>query len=564
MKFKDYEYKRPDLSEAAKEIKELTEEIKNAKSIEAVKNIINKVQAIKDEVSSLETIASIRNSINTIDEFYEKEMDYFSENTPVLTSAITEYSKVLINSKHRAELEKTYGVQWFKAMELSSKTYDDKISEELVLESKLTIEYSKIMASAKIEFDGKINNLSQMFVYLNSKDRKIRHQAYLKNVEFLESIEEKVDELYDELVKVRTQMAKKMGYENYVEFGYLRLGRSDYNSKDVANYRKQVAEFVVPVAVNLFEEQKKRIGIADFKSYDIPVFYKEGNPIPTGTTDDKISSAKKMYSELSLETKEFFNYMTDNELMDLDSKAGKQGGGYCTIIPTTKSPFIFSNFNGTSGDVDVLTHEAGHAFQVYTASRLLDIADIYWPTMEACEIHSMSMEFFTHPWMNLFFGDDAKRYYYQHLVESITFIPYGVSVDEFQHFVYENPEATPQMRKDKWREIERKYTPWKDYDNVTYYERGSYWHRQGHIFSTPFYYIDYTLAQVCAFQFYLKDLENHDDAWKTYVELCKLGGSKSFIGLLDSVNLKNPFKDGFLKNMMPKIEAQAKKLESDL
>lgn len=561
MKFNDMKYERPDVQEAASKLVEQAEVLKNSKTLIEAKEAIVKATEIGDHFGTMATLCSIRNSINTVDEFYEKEMEFFDENMPVYENASSKFSKALVESKFRKELENIFSKQYFIQNELRMKSFDEKIMGDLTEEAKLCTEYSKLLASAKIEFDGKINNLSQMTVYANHLDRKVRKAAELKRVEFMESIENKVDDLYDKLVKVRSQMAKKLGYENFIEFGYLRLGRSDYNAKDVERYRKQVLEYVVPVAKKIIEQQAKRIQIEDIKAYDLPIFYLDGNPKHGKTKDELVNSANQFYSSLSKETKMFFEFMQTHELMDLETKPNKAGGGYCTMIADYKSPFIFSNFNGTMGDVDVLTHEAGHAFEAYTAAQYLPVSDIYWPTLEACEIHSMSMEFFAYPFMDFFFETDAKKYRYKHLSEAITFIPYGVCVDEFQHYVYKNPEATIQMRKAKWHELEQLYLPWKNYDGIAYYEKGNYWHRQGHIFSSAFYYIDYTLAQVCAFQFLLMDRENHEYAWKKYYELCKLGGSKSFLELLDAIQLKNPFEPGSLKEIMPKLEKVLNDLE---
>lgn len=560
MKFKDFKYERPK-EKVFEEIAQAKKNFESAKSFEEAEVVLKQAIQVREHFQTMETICSIRNSINTADEFYEQEIAYFDENTPVLDKVWNDLIKVVLKSPFRSELEKIFTKQCFTQWELSLKVFDEKIIEDLIEEAKLNTEHTKLLASAKIEFDGKINNLSQMNVYANSMHREIRKSADLKRAEYMASIEEKLDTIYDKLVRVRTNMAKKLGYKNYVDFGYLRLGRSDYTAKEVSAYRKQVLEYVVPVAKKIIEAQAKRLDIQDFKAYDIPMFYKDGNPNHGKSKEELVESAQTFYSKLSKETKEFFTFMVDHELMDLETKPNKSGGGYCTMIPESKAPFIFSNFNGTMGDVDVLTHEAGHAFEAYTASKQLPVSDIYWPTMEACEIHSMSMEFFAYPFMDLFFTTDGKKYRFKHLSEAITFIPYGVCVDEFQHYVYENPDATPQMRKEKWHELEQKYTPWKDYDGVSYYERGCYWQRQSHIFSTAFYYIDYTLAQVCAFQFLLLDRENHEQAWNKYYELCKLGGSKSFLELLKDVGLKNPFEPETLKTIMPKLEAVLKELE---
>lgn len=553
MKFQEFVYQRPDIVGMAEQIEAITDQLKNASIAKEAEQLIRQIEKITDDYDTMESICYIRNTINTVDEFYEKEVDFLNENDPVLKKAVTAFQKVVLDCPFRKELEEVFSKQYFTIMELRMKSFSECIMEDLIAESKLCTKYAKLLASAKIEFDGKVNNLSQMTVYTNSVHRETRIAAYQKIAEFMTTIEDEVDSIYDQLVHVRDTMAKKMGYKNYVDFGYIRLGRSDYDSEKVANYRKQVLTSVVPMAKEIIENQAKRLGLSDFSFYDIALFYPDGNPNHEKTKEELVEAAYQFYSQLSKETKEFFSYMCDHELMDLETKPNKAGGGYCTMIPNYKAPFIFSNFNGSMGDVDVLTHEAGHAFQIYTASKVLPSSSIYWPTLEACEIHSMSMEFFAHPYMNLFFKHDADKYRLKHLSEAITFIPYGVCVDEFQHFVYEHPEASCKERKEMWHKLEQKYTPWKNYAGMDYYERGNFWQRQSHIFQNAFYYIDYTLAQVCAFQFYILDQKNHQEAWKRYLALCKLGGSKSFLNLLQAVGLSNPFEDGCLESIMNQL-----------
>jgi len=383
--------------------------------------------------------------------------------------------------------------------------------------------------------------------------RETRHRAQLVVSDWFETNEAEIDRIYDEMVKVRTKIAKTLGYENFVQLGYDRFGRTDYNHIDVKGYRDQIFESVVPVVNELTKRKAIRIGIEDAKSYDLALSFLTGNPTPKGTREHLVNQAKDMYEDMSPETGEFWNFMMDRDLLDLDAKEGKMGGGYCTYLPEYKAPYIFANFNGTSGDVDVLTHEAGHAFQVYSSRD--NIPAYRWPTMESAEIHSMSMEFLAWPWIDKFFKEDTPKYKFSHLADSLTFLPYGVAVDEFQHGIYERPEMTPEERKTWWREVEKKYLPFKDYDDDTFTKKGTFWYRQGHIFGAPFYYIDYTLAQVCAFQYWIKSQEDHSKALKEYKELCKLGGSKSFVALLESAKLQNPFKSGTVKEIIEPISA---------
>ena len=553
MKFNEYEYEHLDLEKIKENFLKLIESFEKAENVEVQIEAFDEIIKLRNHIETMQTLVSIRHSIDTNDEFYDKENEYMDEISPILFGFTNDFYKALVNSKFKEELIKKYGKLLFDLAENTLKVFSNEIIPDAQEENRLSSKYSKLIASAKIDFDGKELNLSQMVPYTQSKDRNVRIEAAKKVAQFFAENQEEFDNIYDSLVKVRTKMAQKMGYKNYVEFGYKQLSRLEYDAKMVEGYRKQVLENIVPLHTELRKRQEKRLGVEKLRFYDEAIKFNSGNADPHGSPEWILNHGKTMYKELSKETDEFFTFMTENNLLDLLSKKGKMSGGYCTYIPEYKAPFIFANFNGTAHDIDVLTHEAGHAFQVYQ-SRGFDVPEYLWPTYEACEIHSMSMEFLTWPWMKLFFENDTEKYKFIHLSEALLFIPYGVTVDEFQHWVYENPEVTPQERREKWLEIEKKYLPTRDYGEVDELKNGIFWFRQGHIFSSPFYYIDYTLAQVCAFQFWIKSREDREKAWKDYLNLCKLGGSKSFFELMKSANLKNPFEEGTLASVIPKIK----------
>ncbi len=552
MNFNDYKYERINIDAVKKQFEELIGSFSKADSAEKQCKIMDEVINLRNHIDTMITLVSIRHSINTADDFYDKENDYCDEISPLLYGFTTDFYEALVTSKFRKELEDKYGKFLFDQAECSLKTFNEEVIPQLQEENKLSSKYDKLIASAKIPFDGEERTLSQMVPYTQSKDRNIRKDAAKKVAEFFSAHKNDFDDIYDKLVKVRTEIAHKLGFKNYVELAYARLRRLDYNAQDVSGYRKQVLENIVPLHSELRERQAKRLGIDKLKFYDEPIKFNSGNADPHGDPEWILNHGKTMYRELSKETDEFFTFMTENNLLDLLSKKGKNSGGYCTYIPDYKSPFIFANFNGTAHDVDVLTHEAGHAFQVYE-SRGYEVPEYLWPSYEACEIHSMSMEFLTWPWMGLYFENDEDKYKFIHLSEALLFIPYGVTVDEFQHWVYENPEATPEERRNKWLETEKKYLPTRDYGEIDELKEGIFWFRQGHIFGTPFYYIDYTLAQVCAFQFWIKSRENREKAWEEYLNLCRLGGSKPFFELMKAANLKNPFNEGTIASVIPKI-----------
>lgn len=543
LNFNDYPFVVPNVKIIEKKFQGFVLELTKATSAKETIKIINKINKYSQNISTQLSIIYVKYSLETNNPVYKEAQEKCDELSPVLSNYSTQISKILVDSPYRKELEAKYGEYLFKMYEGNLKSFDPKIIPELIQENKLVSEYDSILGSAEIPFRGKIYNLSQMGKFSSDIDRKTRKEAAIAVDKWMGEHEERIANIYSELVTLRDTMAKKLGFNNFIELGYLRLGRTDYNASDVANYRKQIQEVVVPVCQKLYKKQMKLLGIRKPQSYDYNLKFASGNPLPAGDAKYLVDAAHKMYSEMGSETKEFFEYMMNNNLMDLEARKGKTTGGYCTYFSLYKAPFIFSNFNGTEGDVNVLTHEGGHALQAYLSSDI-KVPEYHSPTLESCEIHSMSMEFFAWDYASDFFGKDATKYKYLHLADALEFLPYGISIDEFQHWVYENPTATHQERCNKWLEIEKKNTPHKRYDDTPTYAHGAFWIRQSHVFGVPFYYIDYTLAQVVAFQFLVEMRKNKTKAFNKYIKLCKFGGQAPFVKLLEKNKLRNPFIDG--------------------
>lgn len=554
MKFSEYAYERPNIDEAKNRFKTLLVNFQTARSFEEQSTIIAQFDDLREEIDAMQNICFIRHTIDTTDKFYETEIDFFNNRYPELSEYLTSYYQSLISSPYRAELEKVWGKQLFRIAELYVKTFEPPILNDLVEENKLDTEYSKIKAQAVVRLEGQDYNLSTIEPFELSQNRDTRHKAATAKWQFFAEHSAEVEGIYAQLVGRRQSIAEKLGYKNYIPLGYARMRRSDYDAQQIAAFRQEIVAEVVPLVQELIQRQAKRLGLEKLKHYDEPFRFPTGNARPQGDAVFMEAQAKRMYQELSKETAAFFNFMTERELMDLVAKNGKETGGYCTFIGGKyRSPFIFSNFNGTSHDVTVLTHEAGHAFQCYETSHHTELYDYLWPTYEACEIHSMAMEFLTHPWMNLFFGKDTQKFFFEHLGGAIRFLPYGCAVDEFQHIVYENPHFTNAQRNAAWREVERKYMPHRDYDGNSFLEQGGAWQKQSHIFGSPFYYIDYVLAQICAFQFWQRCQNDRAGAWADYLKLCQMGGTHNFTELVKLSNLRSPFEKGCVKAVVGQV-----------
>ena len=547
-------YERVDIELLKSSYKTLTAHVVSAENAADVIAALMEHEDLMRHSDTMMSLAYTRNTIDTTDEFYDAEREFYDEESPALQESMQEFMLALYESKFRPALEEEYGSLMFKNMELDLKSFSPEIIPDLQTENSLKNEYQKLMSSAQIEFDGKTLNISQLGPYKENPDREIRKSAYLADGAFYTANADELDRIYDELVKCRTNIAKKLGYDSFTEVAYLRQCRNCYDAEMVASFRKQIVDDIVPIVVKLKKEQAERIGLSpsEMKIYDDPFRYSEGNPKPMGTPADILSAGKKMYEEMSPETAEFINFMYDNELLDVETKPKKAPGGYCTSFADYKSPFIFSNFNGTTGDVDVLTHEAGHALAAYT-SRNTALMENANPTMESCEVHSMSMEFFAWPWLNLFYGDDADRARKMHLESALIFLPYGTMVDHFQHIIYDNPDLTPAQRHEKWLELESIYRPYIDFDALPFYGEGRVWQRQLHIYQYPFYYIDYCLAQTVALDIWRLSQENYKDAWTKYKKFLSLAGTKTFTDLCTDSTLLTPFQPNALKSTAKRV-----------
>ena len=544
-KFSELEYVRPDFDKVKENLKSYIKKGREADSFTAALSAYTESENEINHLMMMYTLVYIRHTLDTSDKFYEEEHEVFNSQFPTFGPISVESGEALNESKYRADFETKFGKQFFASIELEKKRFSEKNIPLLQEEAKLTSEYQKMMASCKIKFDGKELNLYGIQKYFENDDREVRKAAFQAYSDFYHDNEKRLEEIWDELIKLRNEMGRNLGFENFIPLGYLRQGRTDYGVKEVESFRKQVEDYLVPLCIELYGAQAKRIGVDTLYSYDEKMTFADGNAVPAGDDDFMMEEARKMYHELSPETAEFIDFMMEHELLDLKNKPNKASTGYMTSFAPLKAPFVFSCFNGTIFDMQVLTHELGHAFAGYMAMRNQPISEYYSESTDIAEIHSMSMEQFAYPYAERFFGKDADKYRFQHLQDAITFVPFGVAVDEFQHICYEKPELTPKERTYEWHKLEEKYMPWRKYDESDeFMNRGGYWYHKLHIFQEPMYYINYTLTTMGAMEFKKKYAEDKEKAWEDYLKLCKVGGSLSYLETLKYANVSSPFEEG--------------------
>lgn len=549
MKFSEMPYVRPDMDKVKTELSACAEKIRTADSVEAQIAAFDEASELSKDLMTTSSIAYVRNTINTADEFYDAEREFFDQAGPELEESLQAINIALLDSPYRKELEAHYGSLLFKNLEISRRSFKPELIPLMQEASKLEARYQKLYAGLTVEFDGQTMPLPMLGKYKESPDRAVRRAAFEAEGKVFDANREELDEIYDKLVKNRNAQGRMLGYDNYIQLGYDRLGRNCYGAKELQEFRDQIAMDLVPIIAEVKEAQRKRIGVDRLCIYDDKFRFPDGNAKPEGTAEEILTAGKAMYQDLSPETKEFIEAMFDGGMFDVLSRDGKAPGGYCTSFPTYKMPFIFSNFNGTSDDVDVLTHEAGHAFAFYRAMHSDIDPNLQEPTIEACECHSMSMEFLTQDYHKNFFGKNTAKYELAHCEDSLDFIPYGCMIDEFQHRMYENENLTPAERNAVWEELEHKYRPWLDMDNLPFYGRYSHWQWKLHVYLHPLYYIDYCMAQTVAFQLWTLSLKDKDAAWKKYLAFVDAAGTKTFAELCHSAGLRVPYEQGTIRDI---------------
>lgn len=564
--FSELEYIRPDFERFEEELSKMTEEVKAAENYGQIKEILNRREELQNSVETMATVAYIRNTLNTTDEFYEKEIEFIDERSAAANVTAILFSKTLLGCGFTEDIAADYGKEYLVIEQRKVDQFKEELVPFMQQEAKLTTRYQKLMATAQIEFDGKILNLYGIQKYFEHPDRAVRKAAFKVYSDFYHKNEAEMEEIFDQLVKLRNEMGRSLGFDNFIPLGYLQQGRSDYGQAEVAAFREQVRREIVPLCQELLKAQAKRIGVDKIMVYDEKFIYPDGNAEPIGDEDYLVGEAQKMYHDMSSETGEFIDFMIEHELMDLKNKPNKASTGYMTSLPDYKAPYVFSCFNHTIFDMQVLSHELGHAFAGYEAMRSQKTGQYYSVSTDIAEIHSMAMEQFAYPYAEQFFGGDADKFRFAHLQEAITFVPFGVAVDEFQHIIYANPELTPKERTLKWHELEKKYMPWRTYEEDEFMERGGYWYHKLHIFLYPFYYINYTLTTMGAMEFKKRYHENKEQAWKDYLALCKAGSNTNYLNLLKLANLSVPFEEGSVakaiayakEELLRKIETEGK------
>lgn len=501
-KFSELKYVRPDYEKEKAVLLKYKDELAAVSTYQEFRNLWLSMNESLQYMEMLEEIGFIRHMMDTSNEFYQEEMRICNIEDPQIAVYKDACDKVVLSSPYISDFKSEFGEKIITQLKNNSFLSDKQSISLQIAENQLKTEYIKLCSL------GEAN----------------------------ETISNEIDRVYDELIHIRTNLARVLGFQNFIDMAFRKLGRNDYGTKEISAFRSQIHSVITPACNEL-----KKYNIYDY-------------PVPTGGVKDVVSATKSMFHDISQESGDFFDVIYDHELYDLEVRPNKRSNyDACCMIPHFKVPFILCNFKGKGGNINTFIHELGHGFAFYTAARSQKLYEYHRSSGSINEVHSKTMEFFAYPYLDRFFGEQKNRYIQKHLAESIFNLPYRCAVDEFEQAVYEDISLTKAQRRELWCETIMKYLPWRGNSKQERIKRGISWHYQSHLFNTPFSYIDYNFAQTSAFEYYGRLKDSYQETWKDYVMLCSKGGSTNYLNLLAVGKLTNPFSAGAIAKIYTPI-----------
>lgn len=487
---------------------------------------------------------------NMNDSNAEEADRYYRESvTPVSDDGSSRLVNALIGSKHKAAIAERYGGHLIRVLQTTVEPLAPVNNELRVKASDLVNRYDKAVAAGEVTVNGESVTLAVARNLQSSQDPNIRREAFEAYRNWFLQHRDELGGLYDELAKLRDQMGRNVGHANFIPLGYLGMGRTDYGPAEAAEFRANVRRYAVPLQQKIHRKHAQRLGSETLRPWDVG--YDPSLTLPTGIApvNGQLDKAQRIFDALSPQLAQHFSRMRNEGLIDLENRKGKQAGAYCTSFSDEGRVAIFCNSTGDQEDVGTLMHEMGHAFQGWE-SQEIEAVDLQWPTSDACEIHSMGMEYLSMRHMNEFFSNEhAEKFRRNRWREAVELICYICIVDEFQHWVYENANATLDERDQAWDRIWDIYKPGLDFSGVEDYKHAR-WYAQGHLFHMPFYYIDYAIAETGAMQLALIDANDREQSLDIYLNLCRIGGTMSVLNIFSNAGLRSPFDPAVMRDLM--------------
>ncbi len=553
-KFSDLQYKETDYQSLAKMILDLTEKAKKADSPSSLEEVLKIYDTEMEEVGYNYTLSYIHSSLDSSDSFWQEALQKESKGNAMLDT--TPLLKAILENKYFSSLEEKYGPVLRDKLNKSIST-GSKAQNERAEEGDLVSKYQREKAMVRINYKGKELSEGEVIPLFESPIREERIQSRKAVAKAFLEKKELFGSMLERLVSLRDTIAKENGFSNYLEYMDINYSRIGYGEKEMDAFVSEVKEYVVPVLSHIFEETRKRLGLEEMTVADISLMFVDGNAKPSGGADVLKEAAKKMYKALSPEMEAFFTGMLDSHSIDVDFSPNKVSGmGFCTDLKKGMYPFVFGNLDGTSWDVTVFTHEVGHAWQSYASDQNLDLTLFREMPLDAVEIPSKTMELFSYPFAEEFFGKDGDKFRFAHFRNAVKEIVAYTSVHELNTWIYTHVGASFDEINEKWMEIQSSYYPNVSYGEMEEEEKkGAGLLRNMGIFMFPRYLISYVFSEMCAIDLFMEYLKDKDKALDSYNRLCRVGGSKSYPEILSAAGLEPSYNKGRVKDVMEKVKA---------
>jgi oligoendopeptidase F len=493
-------------------------------------------------------------------EYTEKFNEYFSN----VVAKVKPYSIKLEKKIYDSPVSKNISEEYSHMINIISRKIELFREENIPLEieeRKISNKYGSIFGSITVKFRGEEKTLQQLSPYLKSPDRATREEAWKLRFEGILSKKDEFNKIFDELKELRIKQAKNAGFDNYRDYMHEVKGRTEYTVEDVIKFHESVEKKVMPFFKERMEKRAEKLGLDVLKPWDRYVDVDGKVLKPFETIDEFVDKAIKVLGKVKPLFGKRLELMKNTCLLDLENRKGKAPGGYNYTLPETGAPFIFMNATGQSGDVRTLLHESGHAMHTFET---VNIPNLYYrpSRSEINELASMSMELLTLHYWNEYYpdNDDFRKAMIEELESAVLFLPWCMTVDAFQHWIYTNPDHSPEERADYFGSLMDRFNHGVDWTSLDEQKRYR-WLFQLHIFQVPFYYIEYGIAQLGALSIYKNYLENQEKTVEDYINFLKTGYKVPIDKVYEKAGIKLDFSESYVGEIVDFVKDRLSELE---
>ena len=545
-----------------------------------VKNIIKKIEEKTEELSSetnqkkmlnlLDTISEERNKYLTLywasyigylknikDEKYLKSENIIGKYDGSYNNAVYKLFAVIDDIKDKDTLVQEYGKRFIELAH-NQKILLSSDSSLFSKEAELRKQYRKTLNNIRIKFNDEELSLVKLNKYLISENEIERKSAYDKRYSALLEVSEALSNIFQELLKVRKEIARSANFKCYTDYSYIKMNRLDYTQEDLKTFKDAIIKYFVPIKEKLKQEQASRLGEKNLSYYNVSYLFKDGNAKAKYNLEEITEKLQEILTGINQEYGNLFKLMLDSNLIDLEERENKSAGGITTFLPDLKVPIFIKRYMDNSANFIAITHEFGHSLQLYLNKDKL-LHENRWPTFDICEIHSTTMELLVSDYVDKIYEEDKNKHLITHYTNLIEILIRTSAVDDFKTIVYNEDIKDSEEVNTIWKTIYEKYYPTNNYD-LEYFKKGIWWQADINRIDDPFYGIDYALATIYALSFYQKYLEDKEKGITIFTEFCKDGGEISFKEIASKYNLLSPFNEQdliklstFLEDLLGKI-----------